>query len=297
VSVIQASTAAPLASPAKRSYGQILKSSALIGGSSILSVGFGIVRNKAIALILGPSGVGLFGLYNSVYDLTRSFAGLGVNSSGVRQIAEAVGSQNEERISRTVSTLRRVAFATGILGAALLVLFRRQISLLTFGTEAHANAVALLGVAVFFADISAGQIALVQGMRRIADLARINVLGAFFGTVLGVPIIYAYKKDGVVPSLVAVAGMSILTSWWYARRVKVQPSRMPLRELIRESSSLLRLGLVFMCTSMMTLGVGYLVRIMVVRGIDLDAAGYYQAAWNLGGFYFGFVLQAKGADF
>src|SRR5437879_10960582 len=127
----------------KKSYGQILKSSALIGGSAALNIGFGIVRTKAMALILRSSGVGLLGLYGSIADLTRTIAGLGINSSGVRQIAESVGSGDEERIACTVKTLRRVALCSGAVGALLLVLLCKPVSKLTFGNYDHAGAVAL----------------------------------------------------------------------------------------------------------------------------------------------------------
>jgi len=100
-----------------------------------------------------------------------------------------------------------------------------------------------------------------------------------------------------VPSLVMVAGMSILCSWYYARQVQVRKIALASRDLFREAAVLLRLGFVFMASSLMTLGIAYLVRIMVVRQLGLEAAGHYQAAWNLGGFYFGFILQAMGADF
>src|SRR6201993_2954236 len=90
----------------KHTYGQILKSSALIGGSSVLNVAIGILRTKVMAILLGPAGVGLVGLYSSITDLTQSVAGMGVNSSGVRQIAEAVGSGDKERIALTAGVLR-----------------------------------------------------------------------------------------------------------------------------------------------------------------------------------------------
>ena len=76
----------------KNTYGQILKSSAIIGGSSVINIAIGIVRTKFMAVFLGPAGFGLMGLYGSIADLALSIAGMGVNSSGVRQIAEAVGS-------------------------------------------------------------------------------------------------------------------------------------------------------------------------------------------------------------
>src|SRR5438034_10313387 len=85
----------------QQAYGQILKSSGLIGSSSLRNRGFRIVRTKAMALLLGPSGVGLLGLYSSIYDMATIFAGMGLNSSGVRQIAEAVGTGDTRRIART----------------------------------------------------------------------------------------------------------------------------------------------------------------------------------------------------
>ena len=101
-----------------------------------------------MAVLLGPAGFGLMGLYGSIADLAVSIAGMGINSSGVRQIAEAAGSSDDKRIARTVTVLRRTAVLLGILGAGLLVVFCRQVSALTFGTDEHAGAVALLSLVV-----------------------------------------------------------------------------------------------------------------------------------------------------
>jgi enterobacterial common antigen flippase len=281
----------------KHSYSQILKSSALIGSSSVLNISIGIVRTKVMAWLLGPAGFGLFGLYGSIADLTQSIAGMGVNSSGVRQIAEAVGSANEARIAQTAALLRRTSIVLGVLGAALLILFCRQISSLTFGTSEHAGAVALLSIAVFFRLVSAGQGALIQGMRRIADLAKLGVLGALFGAFLGVPLVYFFRERGVVPSLVSVAGMMIFTSWWYSRKINIPRVRVRMSEIGQEAAALLKLGFAFMASSLMTLGVAYAVRITVLRKVGFEATGLYQSAWTLGGLYVGFILQAMGADF
>jgi enterobacterial common antigen flippase len=45
------------------------------------------------------------------------------------------------------------------------------------------------------------------------------------------------------------------------------------------------------------MGAAYAVRLLVVRNVGLEAAGFYSAAWTLGGLYVGFVLQTMGADF
>jgi O-antigen/teichoic acid export membrane protein len=281
----------------KKSYGQILKSSALIGGSQVANIAIGIVRTKAMAMLLGPAGFGLFGLYGSIANLTQSLAGMGINSSGVRQIAEAVGSRDKPRIARTAAVLRRTSIVLGLLGAALLVLFSRQVSRLTFGGTERAAAVSLLSIAVFFSLVSGGQGALIQGMRRIADLAKMNVLGAFFGLCISVPLVYFFREKGVVPSLIGVAAMTILTSWWYSRNIEVQVSTVTLSQVRQEASALLKLGSAFMASGLLTLGVAYAVRITVLRKLGFEATGLYQSAWTMGGLYVSFILQAMGADF
>src|SRR5690349_17840353 len=99
--LLRAPTRAASSAAGKHTYGEILKSSALIGGSSVLSLAIGLVRTKAMSLLLGPTGFGLMGVYGSIADLARSIAEMGINSSGVRQIAAAVGTGDEARIART----------------------------------------------------------------------------------------------------------------------------------------------------------------------------------------------------
>ena len=188
-----------------------------------------MVRTKAIALILGGPGVGVFSLYGYVNDLTRGIAGMGINSSGVRQIAEAAGTGDAQRLARTATTLRRVAFCSGAMGALLLLALSKPVSWLTFKDYRHTGSVALLALAVFFGDVSQGQAALVQGMRRISDLARMSVLGAFYGTLFSIPIVYFFRAEGVVPALVCVAAASILTSWWYSRKIRIEPMALTMR--------------------------------------------------------------------
>src|SRR5277367_1235027 len=288
---------AETASTEKHTYGQILKSSAIVGGSSVVNVAVRIVRTKAMAVLLGPAGFGLFGLYGSIVSLTQSIAGMGVNSSGVRQIAEAVGSGDTERIALTTAVLRRTSIFLGALGAGLLVLFSRPVSKLTFGNDQHVAAVCLLSIAVFLQLISDGQGALIQGRRRIADLAKMSVYGAVFGAVIGIPLVYFFRENGVVPSLIGVAGMAILTSWWYSRKLRVQAPSITFSQVRQEAALLLKLGFALMSGSLMAMGVSYAVRIMILRKVGIAGTGLYQSAWTLGGLYVGCILQAMAADF
>lgn len=281
----------------KHTYGQILKSSAVIGGSSVVNIAIGIVRTKAMAMLLGPSGVGLMGLFGSIIDLTISIAGMGIHSSGVRQIAEAAGSGDTDNVARTAAVLRRISIFLGVLGAVFLIGFSGPVSTLTFGGDQHATAVALLSIAVFFNVVSAGQGALIQGMRRISDLAKMRILGTFLGALISIPVVYYLHEEGVVISLILVAAMGLIVSWWYSRKIQVQTPAISVSQMRQEAAALLKLGCAFMISGLLMTGAAYAVRLIVVRKVGFEAAGLYQAAWALGGLYIGFILQAMGSDF
>jgi len=285
------------ATEGESTYGQILHSSVVIGGSSALNVVIGIVRTKAMALMLGPAGFGLMGIFSTIVALAQNLAELGINGSGVRQIAESVGSGDLQRISRTVIVLRRTAVVLGVLGAALLVMGAEKIALLTFGNAEHAGAIALLSMAVLFFLLDEAQGALLQGMRRVGDVAKVRVFGSLLGTIISVPLVYFLRLEGVALSLVAIAAASVLTSWWYSRRVRIERPILTIAEVGAEVGGLLRLGLAFMASSLLMMGAAYVVRIILIRQVGLAEAGLYQAAWTLGGLYVGFVLQAMGVDF
>jgi enterobacterial common antigen flippase len=283
--------------PPRSSYGQILKSSAIIGGSSMINILIGIARTKFMAILLGPSGVGLMGLYTSITDLTQSIVGMGLNSSGVRQIAEAVGSEDTKRIAITAQVLRRMSIFLGLLGAVFLFGFAQQISLVTFDNAQHSNDIRLISLAIFFSIVSAGQGALIQGMRRIGDLAKMGIFGTLSGAIISIIAIYYLGEDGVAIAIVLIAAMSLATSFWYRLKIKISPHPMNISEISNEQVALLKLGFAFMSSGLMMTGSAYIIRMMIVRKVGYDAAGLYQSAWALGGLYIGIILQAMGADF
>src|SRR5690606_5575371 len=203
----------------QQTYGRILKSSALIGASSLIEIALRIVRTKAMAVLLGPAGVGLMGLYQSITDLVGTVAGMGVNSSGIREVARYAGTDDTERIARTVRVLRALSIALGALGALFLVAFARQASDWTFDGAQPAELVALVPLVVLFRVASGGPLAPLQGTRRIADLARIAATDAVLGTAITVAIVWAFREAGLVPALVAGAATSYAIAWAFGRRV------------------------------------------------------------------------------
>jgi antigen flippase len=279
------------------SYGQILRSSSIIGGAQGINYVISLVRTKVVAVLLGPSGVGLVGLYLTTVGTIETLAGLGIRSSGVREIADANSSGDPEILAKTLKTLRRACWLTGILGWVLTAALAYPLSVWVFDSPKYAAALAILGCTLVFSSISGGQMALIQGMRRIGDLARLNLLGVAAGTIVAIPVYYWLGEQGIVPVLLLSAVMNLIFSWWFARRIRVVPVQQSIGETVIRMKGLLSLGLAFMWSALLGAVVALVIRAIIQRELGLEANGLYQAAWAISGMFAGFILSAMGADF
>lgn len=275
----------------------VLKSTSLIGGSKVISIIFSVIKNKVIAILLGPTGLGLISALQSTHQLVEKFAALGINQSAVRDIAKANGEGDHKQIAKTIISLKRAVLFTGILGMIVMILSAKPLSEFTFGSSKYVFEIRLLAVVVFFNLIKGGQAALLQGMRRIKDLAKMTVWSSLIGTVLSIPILYFLEIDGVTVFLIALSFGQLLVSIYYAKRVEVLKLDVGFPEVIKHSKSMFKLGFAFMAGGLVTLGGTYLIRVIVIRFIDLDAAGIYQAATAISTMYIGIILDAMGKDF
>ena len=279
------------------SYGQILKASSIMGGAAGINLLLGMIRTKFVAVLIGTTGVGLLSNFGAVLGLIGALAGLGIQSSGVRDVAVSVGKGDEQAIGRAVLTLRRISWLTGLVGMAVMMLFSPLLSQLTFGSAQYTYDIAALGMIILFANLAGGQMALIQGMRRMGDMARANIFGAGLGTAVAIGCYSALGLRGIVPTLVAVAGIQLVLSWYFARRVRVPKVALSWKETLTEANGMVRLGIVFMWNGLLGSAVSYLTVTLITQQISLQAVGIYSAAFALSGMFVNFVLGAMGADY
>lgn len=279
------------------SYHTILKSTAILGGASVVNITLNAVRGKFAAILLLPEGVGLMGMYQAILNTLATTAGLGLNLSAVREMAEAQSVGDRAAVVRCASVLRFLCLFLGLAGALLLVLLARPLSLWSFGTPAQAGALVLLAPGVLLTVLMGGHLAVLQGLRRVGDLARSSLAGAAAGTLLGIPLLFWLQQEGLVPMIVLVSAAAAAASWAFARQAVPAAPRPAWQEAWHHGRQLLRLGLPLAMSALLTTVILWVTRVIVWRQLGEAAAGQYQAAWTLAGLYVGFVLQAMGADY
>jgi PST family polysaccharide transporter len=281
----------------KAAYGQILKSSSIMGGAAGINLLLGMVRTKFAAVLIGTGGIGLLANFMAIQGMVGAIAGLGLQSSAVRDIVTAVASDDKQAIGRAVLTLRRMCWLTGLLGMSALMALSPILSQWAFGSGEYTLHIALLGFVILFENLSGGQMALIQGMRRIGDIARLNIISATTGTAVAIGFYVSFGLQGIAPSLVLIAAIRLVFSCRFARRVSVPKVEMTWAESFREANGMVRLGVVMVWTGLIASVVSYLTIALITKQINLEAVGIYSAAFALSGMLVNFVLHAMSADY
>lgn len=229
------------------SYRRILKTSSIIGGASVINILIGLVRTKIVAVLLGPTGIGLVSLYTSLMSTASAVATMGVGTIGTRQIAEALGKEDE----RALAVVRRAMFWGALLlasaGALVVWALREVLAVKVLGGAQHSTIVGWLALGVALSVAGASQGALIQGMRRIGDMARLSVYGSVLNTVLGVGLLWLWGQAGLVAFVLIGPLVSFLLGHWYVSRLpKIASDPIAIKEMAHQWQTLLRLGVPFM---------------------------------------------------
>lgn len=275
----------------------ILKSTSITGGTQIVSILLGIGKIKIIAIILGPVGVGLVGIYQSIIDIVKTTTSLGISFSAVREIASAAVTGDEEVIAKATIVLRRWSFVTGILGMIITLCFCKQLSKYAFGDYEHTFEIALLSLGLFAISISAGQLALLQGLRKISVLAKVTIFGTFSGLIITLPLYWIYTTTAIVPSFLIASFVSLFFSWIYVRKNKIKALSISLKETFTAGTEMIKLGLSSVVASFIEVGSMFLIRAFIGEKLGMSAVGEFVAAWTISTIYLTTITSAMGADY
>ena len=277
------------------SHRQIFRSSAIVGGASVINMAIGIIKVKVLAVLLGPAGIGLMGLYQTILGLGSTLAGCGIGNSGVRQLAASAGEESTLAIVRRALWLANLVLGAG--GMVILWLLREPVAQWVFGDTARAGEVGWLGLGVFFTLVAGSQTALLQGLRRIGDLARVNVISAFFAAAAGMALVYLLGQAGVLWFVLVAPAISVLVASHYAARLPRPKTSSDWQAISQQWQAMLKLGIPFMVAGLLTSATQLAARAIILRELGLDASGYFQAAWAISMTYIGFVLGAMATDY
>lgn len=277
-------------------YSHVLKFTGLFGGVQGLNVLIGLVRNKFVALLLGPGGMGLVSLFNTTVQLISQATHLGISFSAVRHISEYYDADNTEKVAHYVKVVRGWCLLTALVGMLVCVVLGPFLSSATFSWGDHTLHFVLLAPAIGMIAITGGETAILKGQRKLGALALVQVVAALASLVISIPIYYFFWQAGIVPVIVLMAFVTMCATLWFSLRL------FPLQfggtyGILGEGMEMVRLGVAYTLAAVIGTASEMLIRSYLNVVGDLDVLGLYNAGYMLTITYAGMVFSAMETDY
>ena len=277
-------------------YSHVLKYTGIFGGVQGLNIGMGLVRTKLIALLLGPSGMGLASLFNTTVTFVSQATNLGVAFSAVRHISALYDQGNQVALEHFVKVVRGWSLLTAMLGMLVCVLLGPLLSQTTFAWGNHSLHFMLLAPAVGMLAITGGETAILKGMRSLGALALVQVLSVAAALLISIPVYFYFGESGIVPVIVLMALVTMVLTIRHSFRL------MPLclsgaRGILGEGLEMVRLGVAFTLAAVVGSASEMLIRSYLNVVGDLDMLGLYNAGYMLTITYAGMVFSSMETDY
>lgn len=278
-------------------YRSIFKATSLFGGVQVYNILIGIVKAKFIAVLLGPAGMGIQGLLSAGINLIKSFTSFGLSTSAIRDVADANGSGDMQKVGRAVAILRRLVWITGLLGLVATAVFSPILSKSSFGNYDYTIPFIALSVILLLNQLSAGQNVVLQGMRKLKFLAKSSAIGATLGLIVSVPLYYLLGVKGIVPTLILNAVTSLCLSWYFSHKVSIPRIEVTTREALHEGLSMIKMGIAMSVSGILGTVFAYLIRGFIRSQGGVEDVGLYTAGFTLMNTYVGMVFTAMATDY
>lgn len=271
---------------------KVLNALSVFGGVQVLTILCSIIRTKIVALCIGPIGVGLMTLYSSTIEFLSTSSQLNLRQSAVRDLSQARDTENAPRLALIV---RRLALLLGSIGTILTALLSPALSRFTFGNDEHTLAFVLLSPMILLLSLAGANWAIMQGFEQLKRLARSTVSANIGATLIAVPLLFFFGKDGIIPTLITYAAANCLFSRLWS--VPMPKRQIKLKSVVKEGRGMIALGMYMTVSAGVALLASYIFSAWLNRNSGADVVGIYQAGYTLINSYVGLLFTAISMEY
>ena len=268
----------------------------LFGSVQGLNIIMSLVRNKIVAVLLGTTGMGLITLYNSTVKLLSDATSMGLPMSAVRELSAAYGQGDHKLLCHKIRIIRMWTLLTALVGMLLCMVLSPLLNRFTFAVGNHTLQFVFLAPTIAFIALAAGESAILKATRQLRALALQSVYGVLGALLTSVPMFYVWREAAIVPAIVVAALLQWTILMMFSLRRYPINLRLSWHEM-QEGTGMIRLGLAFVASGILTSAVDFIVRSYLSHAGNLHIVGLYNAGFMVTMTYGGMVFHAMETDY
>lgn len=256
-----------------------------------------MIRNKVFAVVLGPTGVGLFAQMLGLQNLAVGIVPLGMETGALRHIA-MYRAHDPAQLPRFVHTASRVFLWLSLAATGLCFLFLAPLT--EWATDSTAYMSIMIPPILGIPFLVQGHLWLVyvQAGLDVRAYSRALVLTAVLSLLLFIPLVLVWRLKGASVYLFAAAVIAFLMARIFANRVMDRPTRQAVRTASydpRAATTLFHFAGANVLPFALTLTFPFILRAQIVQDLGLTQNGIYQALFLISTQYLAIPLNAMTA--
>ncbi|MCM1109448.1 MAG: oligosaccharide flippase family protein [Clostridium sp.] len=281
------------------SYDHLLKYLGVFGGVQMFTLLMSLIRNKCTTTLLGAAGWGLSAVLMNISTFLSYTTNLGLPFSAVRNLSEIYETGTADEVTRYVAVVRTWSLWTALLGALLCLIGALPISYYAFnGDTGYALHICALAPMVVATAITAGEVAVMKALRRLKNLAVVNLLGGISTLAFTVPLYALYGTQGILPALnLSALALMAINLGHSLRVVPWRGINLFSRRFLCDGLPMVRLGVPFVLASIAHSAVGVVVPSFLLRMDSMAEVALYQWAYALMITYAGMAFAVIDTDY
>ncbi len=277
-----------------------LLAAALIGtGGTLVTVAFGLVRAKVLAVELDPGGLGLYGQIFTLLTIMSAVTGLGLGLGTTKFVAAARARDDRSQLALALNVSLGIPAVIALVGALAIAAASTGLAPLLLDDDR----VILILVAAAAVPFVAMQGPLIHALQGFRDVKGAQLASVVFATVLTVATAIGAVVGGLDGAVVAFLAAAVVYTgvllWRLRQTVALYAiSLRPLQGISKAAITnpamrgMLAIGFASLFVSVVV-GLGQIVvRTLLLKTFDDAAAGIYQALTMLSTQFIGVIVVA-----
>ena len=262
-----------------------------LGSSQVIVATLSALRAKLIAVLLGPSGLGIFAQAKNFQLIAQALVTLDLEEGMINLIAS-----NQSNPKKQKSIVLSIGILFAILGSLILLLcwiFRLSLSAWVFGTNRYGELIVIVGISAFFFAQHQLILSTFQAFLKWKIYSTVKIMGYVIGISISILLIFFLGIKGAVLSLVVTQLTGIILGLIYIKMYnpdidivfeKITPDWLVINSLIKYIGPLLGEGIMLYFCDLY-------IRRSVITQLGTSQSGIFHVVVSISDSYFWLVLQ------
>ena len=269
---------------------KIIQTSFFNGIANVVRMLTGIVSNKIVSVLLGPSGMALMGQFSNFSSMVMSFATLGMSTGIIKYTAEYHDDENKRNKALSTSFILTIS-ATFISIIFVLITSSYFTESLLYSSE-YKIVFILFGLSLMFFTLNAYFQNILNGYKEFRIIVISNILTSVVGLIISIILVLFFGVIGALLSMIFSQSLIffitlyfvVKTPWFKFKNFIYYFDKRMIIPLLKFSSMAF--------TSMFAITFIQLkIRNYIISNISIEDAGYWQGVLKVTNLYIDFITM------